>query len=75
MTYSNEVYIGAIAALAKLRPSLAEKEQYTVDFISECIAEKAERDINANVDKPPLTNADRIRSMTNEELAEMILDW
>lgn len=63
MKYSENIYMKALAALAALRTTLSEKEQHTVDFAAEAIAEKAGRDTG------PATNADHIRSMSNEELA------
>ena len=67
MKYSENIYMKALAALAALRTTLSEKEQHTVDFVAEAIDEKADRDTG------PATNADRIRSMSDEELAEAIM--
>ena len=44
MKYSNNVYIGALQALAALRSTATGKEKATIDFIAEAIAEKGDRD-------------------------------
>lgn len=44
MKYSNEVYIGALQALAALRSKVSDKKKATIDFIAEAIAEKGDRD-------------------------------
>ena len=67
MKYSENIYMKALAALAALRTTLSEKEQHTVDFVAEAIAEKADRDTG------PATNADHIRTMSDEEMAAWVL--
>ncbi|HIY54526.1 MAG TPA: hypothetical protein H9832_11315 [Candidatus Agathobaculum merdavium] len=46
MKYSQKVYEGALASLAKLREqSTSDSERATIDFIAEAVSEKADRDV------------------------------
>ena len=64
MKYSQKVYEGALASLAKLREqSTSDSERATIDFIAEAVAEKADRDVS---DPTPLTH---------EQLRQMVGSW
>lgn len=64
MKYSQKVYEGALASLAKLREqSTSDSERATIDFIAEAVSEKADRDVP---DPMPLTR---------EQLREMVGRW
>lgn len=44
MKYSDEIYEGALRALAQLRETLTEEQRPTLDFVADAIAEKGDRD-------------------------------
>lgn len=61
MKYSEQTYREALASLARLRETLEEREQPTLDFVAEAIAEKADRDypsVSSPAAGEPLTQAD-----------------
>ena len=61
MKYSEHTYREALAALARLRETLEDRERPTLDFVAEAIAEKADRDYPSAPSPEagePLTQAD-----------------
>ena len=61
MKYREQTYREALAALARLRETLEERERSTLDFVAEAIAEKADRDYPSAPSPAvgePLTQAD-----------------
>lgn len=61
MRYREQTYREALAALARLRETLEERERPTLDFVAEAIAEKADRDYPSAPSPAagePLTQAD-----------------
>ena len=61
MKYSEHTYREALAALARLRETLKDRERPTLDFVAEAIAEKADRDYpsaSSLATDEPLTRAD-----------------
>lgn len=66
MKYSNNVYIGALQALAALRSTATGKEKATIDFIAEAIAEKGDRDRGNRPEPTDALTLDELRKMDGE---------
>lgn len=66
MKYSNEVYIGALQALAALRSKVSDKEKATIDFVAEAIAEKGDRDMGERPEPNEALTLDELRKMDGE---------